>query len=246
MPGWSSADDDGVDPLIYEPHHDGSPLYLGRGVRPLGSDVPRPRAHQRPPRLPTRSGCARSRTPSRSSRRVRASERVDGGTIWWRGTVHVRNPVQRYRFLVVDRRLLPLAQPGRPPRPTTSPTRTTSSAHDVRRLHRTGAATGSSTRSSRTGSPARPGPSDRPTPAWAVPAALDRPARSTRVRTRRRQLYGGDLDGIVEHLDHLAAARRRHALPDPGLPGARATTATTPARSTGSTRCSAATPPTGG
>ena len=33
------------------------------------------------------------------------------------------------------------------------------------------------------------------------------------------QFYGGDLDGITEHLDHIERARRQHGLPDADLPG---------------------------
>lgn len=41
-------------------------------------------------------------------------------------------------------------------------------------------------------------------PDWAVPAAWDDPVESTRDSPLvSRQLYGGDLDGVREHLDHL-------------------------------------------
>lgn len=42
----------------------------------------------------------------------------------------------------------------------------------------------------------------RETPDWAEPVAWDEPVAGRGPRTSR-QLYGGDLDGIVEHLDHL-------------------------------------------
>lgn len=45
---------------------------------------------------------------------------------------------------------------------------------------------------------------DRPTPAWAKPAAWDDPVIGEGPDTPR-QLYGGDLDGITAHLDYLAA-----------------------------------------
>jgi alpha-glucosidase len=38
-------------------------------------------------------------------------------------------------------------------------------------------------------------------PAWAVPARWDDPIATGEARMR--QIYGGDLDGVVEHLDHL-------------------------------------------
>jgi alpha-glucosidase len=43
---------------------------------------------------------------------------------------------------------------------------------------------------------------DRPVPPWAVPAAWDDPVEPVSP-ARARQFYGGDLDGIREHLDHL-------------------------------------------
>lgn len=45
---------------------------------------------------------------------------------------------------------------------------------------------------------------DRPAPEWAIPAAWDDPVIGEGPDTPR-QFYGGDLDGITEHLDHLAS-----------------------------------------
>ena len=45
---------------------------------------------------------------------------------------------------------------------------------------------------------------DRPAPAWARPAAWDDPVIGEGPDTPR-QLYGGDLDGITEHLDYITA-----------------------------------------
>lgn len=42
----------------------------------------------------------------------------------------------------------------------------------------------------------------RPVPSWALPAAWDDPVDPVSP-ARTRQFYGGDLDGIREHLDHL-------------------------------------------
>ncbi len=46
------------------------------------------------------------------------------------------------------------------------------------------------------------GADERPLPAWAVPAEWDDPVDTT-PGVISRQLYGGDLDGVTEHLDHL-------------------------------------------
>ena len=43
---------------------------------------------------------------------------------------------------------------------------------------------------------------DRVQPGWAVPADWDAPVDLSQA-SGSRQLYGGDLDGVVEHLDHL-------------------------------------------
>jgi alpha-glucosidase len=43
----------------------------------------------------------------------------------------------------------------------------------------------------------------RPLPNWARPARWDDPVDLTSPTAVGRQLYGGDLDGITEHLDHL-------------------------------------------
>jgi alpha-glucosidase len=45
---------------------------------------------------------------------------------------------------------------------------------------------------------------DRPTPPWALPAAWDDPVIGEGPDTPR-QFYGGDLDGITAHLDHIAS-----------------------------------------
>jgi alpha-glucosidase len=45
---------------------------------------------------------------------------------------------------------------------------------------------------------------DRPAPAWAVPARWDDPVIGEGPDCPR-QLYGGDLDGIIAHLDHIAS-----------------------------------------
>lgn len=42
----------------------------------------------------------------------------------------------------------------------------------------------------------------RPTPDWAIPAAWDDPVDPV-MPARSQQFYGGDLDGVLEHLDHL-------------------------------------------
>ena len=45
---------------------------------------------------------------------------------------------------------------------------------------------------------------ERPTPEWAHGARWDEPLR-TYDQQQHRQIYGGDLDGIIERLDHIAS-----------------------------------------
>ncbi len=44
----------------------------------------------------------------------------------------------------------------------------------------------------------------RDLPDWALPSAWDEPVRTYRQR-QHDQIYGGDLEGIAEHLDHIAS-----------------------------------------
>ena len=60
---------------------------------------------------------------------------------------------------------------------------------------------------------------DRPTPAGPCRRSGTTRRSTAASRTTPLQLYGGDLDGITEHLDHVAGLGADTALPDPGLPG---------------------------
>jgi alpha-glucosidase len=129
--------------------------------------------------------------------------RTPDGETWWRADVAVHHPVTRYRFLLD-------AGGGR----TRWLTALGTAGHDVPdafdfrlvayaappawagdaivyqvfpdRFARSAAADG------------------RPVPDWAVPCAWDTPVVPRGPRTPR-QLYGGDLDGIAERLDHVQA-----------------------------------------
>ena len=184
--------------LIYEPHHDGSPLYLEQESVPLGSQV-RVRVRTSTHR-PVDEVWLRTVEDAEPFFTACTVERTDGDTVWWTGQVHVRNPVQRYRFMLVTGDSFRwLNQAGVFDRDVTD-------AHDFRvtsydappdwgrdavvyqifpdRFARSDAA------------------DDRPAPAWAVPAQWgDLPIHEG--PDTPLQYYGGDLDGIVEHLDHL-------------------------------------------
>ena len=69
---------------------------------------------------------------------------------------------------------------------------------------RRGCATRSSTRSSPTGSPGRRADAERALPVLgACRAGWDATRSSPAARPTARQFYGGDLDGIIDHLDHV-------------------------------------------
>ncbi|HET6166368.1 MAG TPA: glycoside hydrolase family 13 protein [Marmoricola sp.] len=189
-----------MDHLLHEPHHDGSPLYVEQETAPLGSLVRvRVRTSTQQPVDAIWLRTVEDAEPFFTPCHI---EGTDGETAWWAGHVHVRNPVQRYRFmLVAGDSFRWLNQAGVFDRDVTD-------AHDFRltsydappewgrdaivyqifpdRFARSAAA------------------DDRPTPAWAVPARWTDPPIHEGPETPL-QLYGGDLDGIVEHLDHIEA-----------------------------------------
>jgi len=183
-----------------EPHHDGSPLYVSTQTPALGETV-RVRV-----RVPWQFGTV-SAVYARSNpdREPRFSAAYLLGTVdaaqWWEAEVRVENPVHGYRFLLTrtdgghawlnasgvhsietldseDFKLVTYAPPPEWARSTVMyqvfPDRFGRSA----------------------------GADEREAPAWGIRADWsddvdqEQPGRS-------HQFYGGDLDGVIEHLDHL-------------------------------------------
>ncbi len=187
-----------IDPA--RPHHDGSPLHVSHADPALGDEVTvrlRVPAHYGPVvRVVVRSN------PDHEPAWVEAVH--DGaaeGWEWWSARIVVANPRHGYRFHLVaaDGRVEVLSQAGlsdidaldaqdfalvagNPP--PTWMTDTVLYQIFPDRFARSAAA------------------DDRPAPPWALPAAWDEPLDPTHPG-RSRQLYGGDLDGAVEKLDHL-------------------------------------------
>ena len=60
---------------------------------------------------------------------------------------------------------------------------------------------------------------ERVVPDWAVEAAWSDPVETRSPSACGRQLYGGDLDGITEHLDHIAALGADVVYLTPFFPG---------------------------
>ena len=186
------------------PHHDGSPLYVSTQTPVLGDtvtvrlriplafgDVTMVRVRANPDREP-RFGDARP---------LGATGQVDAGYAWWAADLVVENPVHGYRFL------LSMADGGHW-------WLNASGLHDIETLD-----------SEDFKLVAHPAPPDwaatsvmyqvfpdrfarsaaadaRDAPDWAMPAAWH-DAVDQLPPGRSHQFYGGDLDGITEHLDHL-------------------------------------------
>ncbi|MCL3860621.1 glycoside hydrolase family 13 protein [Actinotalea sp. K2] len=182
--------------LLDEPHHDGSALYVPFGTPALGDVVP---VRLRVPSSCTETGVhlrtVHDGEPVMSTARL---ERVTPHERWYVADVVVHNPVTGYRFLLDE----PSGYRWLNGRGVHA--RDVTDAADFRLMVH------------------------EPAPAWSADAVVyqvfpDRFARSGAVRevpdwaepaewsdepvgagpSTPRQLYGGDLAGIEEHLDHL-------------------------------------------
>jgi alpha-glucosidase len=185
------------------PHHDGSALYVSSQAPELG-DVVTVRV-----RIPAAFGpvvMVRARSnPDREprfddARPLGAANETDG-YLWWAVDLVVENPVHGYRFLLTmadgDHRWL-----------------TASGLHDIDTLD--------SEDFTLVAHPAPPdwaatsvmyqvfpdrfarsaAAHDREAPDWAMPADWHDPVELV-PPGRSHQFYGGDLDGVTEHIDHL-------------------------------------------
>ncbi|GIG27505.1 glycoside hydrolase family 13 protein [Cellulomonas marina] len=187
-------------PLL-QPHHDGSPLYAGTDAPGPGDTVS---VRVRVPSVPG----ADARDARVVLRWVRDGEPVlreavrdgdDDAGAWFTADLEVSNPVTSYRFVLVEGgRYRVLNAEGL-------------HARDV-------SDAGDFLASSHAGPPgwvadqvayqvfpdrfARSGV-QRPLPDWALPAGWDDPVVHRGPDTPR-QVYGGDLDGVAAHLDHVA------------------------------------------
>ena len=190
--------------LLHVPHHDGSPLFVSDAAPQLGDVVTvRVRvphdAHGAPGAAAVAVRAVHDGEPAWAAAEV---ERTDEDATWWRAPLTAVNPVTRYRFLltggaaggyawltgtglhardvtdVADFRLV--AQPAVPDWVSDAV------VYQVfpDRFARSAAADA------------------RPVPDWAVAADWDDEVAHTGPLTGT-QLFGGDLTGVAEHLDHL-------------------------------------------
>lgn len=204
----------------HQPHHDGSPLYLGDEAPALGSDVTVRVRVPRAPEGPTYDALWVRSTPD-AEPHYDLMVREDGSTgdTWWRADLTVRNPVQRYRFLLA-------ADDGE-----------TQHWLNASGLHGTDVPDAEDFVVS-THAPApdwgrdavvyqvfpdrfarSAAADDRPVPRWARPATSwdELPVHQGPVTPAH--FYGGDLDGVAEHLDHVAAVGADVLYTTPVFPG---------------------------
>ncbi|WP_299036176.1 glycoside hydrolase family 13 protein [uncultured Pseudokineococcus sp.] len=191
--------------LLGEPHHDGSALMTGTSAPELGERVP---VRVLVPDAADGSawgGQVHVRQLRDGEPALRAAEpdgRGPGGT-WFRVEVEARNPVTSYRFLLSGRDAA-----GRPAHRWLTgegtSARDVTDAADFRLLASPGPAEWVADqvayqvfpdRFARSGTP-------RATPSWADAAAWD-DAVVHRGPGTPRQWFGGDLDGVAAHLDHV-------------------------------------------
>ena len=207
--------------LAHEPHHDGSPLYLSDDAPALDTVVTvRCRVWAGDPIEAVWVRTTYDAEPVFHPCRI---EQTDGPgdehTVWWTGELPVHNPVTHYRFLLASpdgtQRWLTAAGVAEHDLPDAMDFRVVTHAPAPAwsreavvyqifpdRFARSAAA------------------DERPTPAWAVPAAWDDEVvfEGSDPRTPL-QFFGGDLDGVVEHLDHLAEVGATVLYTTPVFPG---------------------------
>lgn len=188
------------------PHHDGSPLYVSTPQPALGETV------SVRLRVPRASGftSVHVRTAPDGEQFFTAAQvdRQSETETWWRADIVVRNPVTHYRFVLqggpheyawltgagLVGRDVPDASDFRLTTYGGAPDWVSSAVVYQVFLDRFARSAARS---------AAHGPIHDEAPDWSVPAHWSEPV-TTDHRIIGKQLYGGDLDGIVEHLDHIA------------------------------------------
>lgn len=182
------------------PHHDGSPLYVSDLAPSLGDAVT--------VRLRVPVGYGPLRAVRTRSNPDHEPEWTEGALIgsadgwdWWEATVRVHNPRHGYRWMLLheDGRVEWLNQTG-------LHTIETLDAEDFALVANAAPPAWLYDAVMYQVFPdrfARSAQADQhPMPEWAIPAKWDEPVDPV-MPGRATQFYGGDLDGVTEHLDHL-------------------------------------------
>jgi alpha-glucosidase len=189
-----------VDAAGLLPHHDGSPLHVSSDDPALG-DVVEVRVRVPAGYGPLRRVLVRSHPDEEPAWAEATRDGIVDGWEWWTAGIRAANPRTGYRFHLQheDGRVEVLSQAGltdidaldahdfallagNPPPPWLDEAVMYQIFPD--RFARSAAA------------------DERPVPDWAIPAAWDEPVDPL-PPGRSAQLYGGDLDGALERLDHL-------------------------------------------
>ncbi|MGW8483259.1 glycoside hydrolase family 13 protein [Microbacterium sp. NPDC055903] len=185
---------------MFLPHHDGSLLHVSNLAPSLGETV-----HVRL-RVPDGYGPLNAvRTRSNPDHEPEWTDAVRigsaGGWDWWEAPVTVRNPRHGYRFVLVhaDGAVEWLNQAGISRIETRDDDDFALVAHPAPPQWLFGSVMYQvfPDRFARSAQA-----DEHPRPDWAIPAHWDDPVDPV-VPGRSGQFYGGDLPGIVEHLDHL-------------------------------------------
>jgi alpha-glucosidase len=202
--------------LLHLPHHDGSPLYVADEAPVLGTTVAvRVRTSAEDP---VRAVWLRT-TYDAEPVYVEMHPSTVGATTWWEGGLLVHNPVAHYRFL--------LERPDGSQEWLTGAGLVDHDGPDAADFRL--AAHPAAPDWGRDGVVyqvfpdrfARSAAADvRPSPDWALPAAWDEEVAFEPDDPRTpMQLFGGDLDGITEHLDHVAEVGADILYTTPVFPG---------------------------
>ena len=180
------------------PHHDGSATYVGNLAPDLGDTVA---VFLRVPRASgVRRALLRVYVDGEQALRETVVDRETADEFWLRGEVTVLNPVVNYRWLLdgVPGGYQWLNGEGLHAHDVTD-------AADFRLTAHAAPPEWAQDAVLYQVFPDRFAKSvDRPAPDWAIPQDWDDPVIGNGPETPY-QLYGGDLDGIVAHLDHIAA-----------------------------------------
>lgn len=213
--------------LFDQPHHDGSPVYVGSQNPSLGDIV------TVWVRVPAAAGvdAVHVRTvadgePAFAAARV-DSERTGrpvGGygrdDVWWRSTVALRNPLTRYRFLLLGSGRAPrwLTAAGMADHDLPDDTDFRLVAYDSPPAWTADAVVYEvfPDRFARAANAPALDPSTLPD--WAVPCDWDRDEVVDHSPLTPAQLFGGDLDGVAEHLDHIQSLGTRSTDRPPRIP----------------------------